>query len=167
MHYKYKKIRTIGVNGFSIRHTNADDVQMLGEIDGYTYIYATTLAEQHESLLFTKVTLSLQELQELELQRYLKSADTEVLQSIAMAKAEATVQKHINTTIKDLGYDDENSIAKYLVEGNPFYDECAAISIWIGNVWVYAHQVQADIVVGNRTMPTIEELIEELPKLVV
>lgn len=158
MHYKYKKIRTTGINGFSIRHTNTDDVQMLGEIDGYTYIYATTLAEQHESLLFTKVTLSLQELQELELQRYLKSAPTEVLQSIAMAKAEATVQNHINTTIKDLGYDDENSIAKYLVPTNKYYTQCSAISVWVGDVWTIANASQAT---------TLEELLAELPELVV
>ena len=80
--------------------------------------------------------------------------------------AEQAVQTHINTTVKDLGYDDENSIAKYLVADNPFYTECKAISLWIGSVWVYLHTVQADVLASNRTEPTIEELIEELPKYV-
>ena len=78
---------------------------------------------------------------------------------------ERDVQAHINTTVKDRGYDDENSIAKYLVEGNPFEPECKKISLWIGNVWTYTHQVQADIQTGTREIPTAEELIAELPTL--
>ena len=79
---------------------------------------------------------------------------------------ETTVQKHINDTVVAKGYDDENSIAKYLTVGNVFYTECVAISLWIGNVWAYIFQVQTDILDGVRTEPTIEELILELPKLV-
>ena len=82
-------------------------------------------------------------------------------------QAEQAIQSHINSVVTSRGYDNENSIAKYLVDGNPFYAECKAISLWIGNVWVYAHQVQADVMAGTRTMPTIEELIAELPALVV
>lgn len=78
---------------------------------------------------------------------------------------EEAIETHINTTVKAKGYNNQDSIAKYLVSGNPFYDECTAISLWIGNVWVYAHQVQADILAGTRAMPTLEELIAELPAL--
>lgn len=77
--------------------------------------------------------------------------------------AEALVQSHINSTVKGLGYDDENSIAKYLVDTNPFYIECKALSLWIGSVWVAVHGIQADVMAGNRTDPTLEELIAELP----
>lgn len=85
-----------------------------------------------------------------------------------LAKAmENAIENHINTTVKARGYNSQDSIAKYLVSGNPFYAECTAISLWIGSVWVYSHQVQADVLAGTRTMPTIEELIAELPELVV
>ena len=77
--------------------------------------------------------------------------------------AEQAVQTHINAKCVELGYDNENSIAKYLVEGNPFYTECKAISLWISDVWVYTHQVQADVVAGLREIPTNEELLAELP----
>lgn len=79
-------------------------------------------------------------------------------------EAENAIEEYINTTVKAKGYNSQDSIAKYLVSGNPFYAECTAISLWIGSVWVYSHQVQADVMAGTRTMPTIEELINELPK---
>lgn len=76
------------------------------------------------------------------------------------------VQTHIEKICQSLGYDNENSIAKYLVAENPFYTECKAISLWIGAVWTYANKVQTDVLAGTRTMPTIEELVAELPKYV-
>lgn len=78
-------------------------------------------------------------------------------------EAERAVQEHINAKCVELGYDSENSIAKYLVDGNAFYDECRQLSLWISDVWVYAHTVQSDVLAGTREMPTIEELIAELP----
>lgn len=86
------------------------------------------------------------------------------MQDVAKAMENA-IEAHINETVKAKGYNSQDSIAKYLVVGNPFYDECTAISLWIGSVWVYSHQVQADVMAGTRPMPTIEELIAELPKL--
>lgn len=77
---------------------------------------------------------------------------------------EQAVQSHINAKCVELGYDSENSIAKYLVIGNPFYDECRSISLWIGAVWVYVNQVKNDVEGGTRSMPTTEELLVELPK---
>lgn len=90
----------------------------------------------------------------------------EIIATTVKAMEEA-IEDHINTTVKARGYNSQDSIAKYLVSGNPFYAECTAISLWIGSVWVYSHQVQADVMAGTRTMPTIEELIAELPELVV
>lgn len=88
------------------------------------------------------------------------------VQDVAKAM-EQGIENLINETVKAKGYNSQDSIAKYLVSGNPFYDECTAISLWIGNVWVYAHQVQADVLAGTRPMPTLEALIAELPELVV
>ena len=90
---------------------------------------------------------------------------TKKLQDTAKAM-EQGIENHINETVKAKGYNSQDSIAKYLVQGNPFYDECTAISLWIGSVWVYSHQVQADVMANTRAMPTIEELIAELPEMV-
>jgi len=77
---------------------------------------------------------------------------------------EQAVQSSINAKCVELGYDNENSIAKYLVVDNPFYDECRSISLWIGAVWVYVNQVKNDVEGGTRSMPATEELLAELPK---
>ena len=90
----------------------------------------------------------------------------EIIATTVKAMEEA-IETHINTTVKAKGYNSQDSIAKYLVSGNPFYAECTTISLWIGSVWVYSHQVQADVMAGTRVMPTIEELIAELPALVI
>lgn len=90
-----------------------------------------------------------------------KRTQEELLAIVAPMEAEKAVQKHINSVVKGLGYDNENSIAKYLVEGNPFYDECVAISLWVGSVWATVHQIQADVVAGNRDIPT--DIVAELP----
>ena len=79
---------------------------------------------------------------------------------------EKAVQAHINSVVKTKDYDNENSIAKYLVDTNPFYEECKAISVWIGNVWIKAHEIQREVVEGTRAMPTVDEVIVELPVLV-
>jgi len=71
---------------------------------------------------------------------------------------EQAVQSHLDKTARAKGYDDINSIAKYLVEGNQFYPECYAISIWCAEVWAYCYD-QVDIFKG-----TVEEFILTLPK---
>jgi len=85
----------------------------------------------------------------------------EVVQE-AIKNAEHAVQAYINSVVVSRGYDNENSIAKYLVEGNPFYAECKALSLWIGSVWVATHEVQSEVVLTG-VLPTIEELMVRLP----
>ncbi len=60
-----------------------------------------------------------------------------------------------------MGYDGENSIAKYLVEGNPFYEECKKISMWIGYVWVNVYRYSTDV----SQFISVEDIISNLPKL--
>lgn len=74
------------------------------------------------------------------------------------------VQKYINNTIYDLGYDSPDSIAKYLIEDNPFYEECKSLSLWIGNVWKKTYAIINEVSDGVRPKPTMEELLAELPK---
>ena len=84
----------------------------------------------------------------------MKHTQEELLAIVAPIQAERAVQAHINSVVRYIGYDDENSIAKYLVVGNAFYGECKKISLWIGSVWVATH---------NSTAATVEELIASLP----
>lgn len=85
--------------------------------------------------------------------------DEEIL-AIKSKSIEQAVQSHINAKCVSLGYDNENSIAKYLVEGNQFYEECKSLSLWIGNVWVKTFSIINEV----RPIPTIEEILAELPE---
>jgi len=98
---------------------------------------------------FTEGELSIAEQEAKELQ---------IINAQKMNEAERAVQKYINNRVKALGYDDENSISKYLVQDNAFYKECKAISLWIGNIWLKVHDIKD-------TVSSIEELIELLPIL--
>ena len=64
-HYKYKKIVTGGSFGTTIGHRSSDEnkINTLGDIGEYTYIYAETLGEQPEDLIFEETTLSKEELE--------------------------------------------------------------------------------------------------------
>ena len=63
-HYKYKKIVTEGPFGTTIGHRSSDEnkINTLGDIGEYTYIYAETLGEQPEDLIFEEITLTKEEL---------------------------------------------------------------------------------------------------------
>ena len=64
MHYKYKKIVTEGAYGTTIGHRSSDEnkITTLGNIGEYTYIYAETLGEQPEDLIFEETTLTKEEI---------------------------------------------------------------------------------------------------------
>lgn len=78
---------------------------------------------------------------------------------------ELEVQKHLDTTAQSIGYDniytactyaDEPAVAKFQTEGR-------ALRAWRSLVWAHAAQVLADVQGGQRTTPTAEALIAELP----
>lgn len=92
-----------------------------------------------------------------------KRTKEELLAIVAPMEIEKEVENYITRTVQSKGYTNENSIAKYLVQGNPFYEECVTISLWIGNVWKTANDIRNDVVAGNRGIP--EDIISELPTL--
>lgn len=61
------------------------------------------------------------------------------------------------------GYTSRDSIGKYLVEGNPFYGECREMSLWIASCYVKCYEIEVETIEGRRTVPTIDEVINELP----
>jgi len=161
MHYKYRPIVTTGANGTTIRHTSTEDnpILTLGEIDGYTYIYsATPLVGQNENLIFTGGTLTLDEISELNNQRFLANTEVEVKQSMLYAQISAAVQKVLDDKAKSMGYDDINSAIVYIGSPNATYNtEAIALRNWKSDVWTYVNSDDA------KSNSTIDELITALP----
>jgi hypothetical protein len=81
---------------------------------------------------------------------------------------ESAVDQHIRTACATKGYDSENNLSKYMARPNsPWYAECIALGDWIDACWLKCHEVMNAATAGERTIPTAEELLAELPQLTI
>lgn len=73
------------------------------------------------------------------------------------------IEKKIDTQAQELRYDNMMSARSYTGYENPFQAEAQKLSVWASNCWVVAGQIEADVQGGVRDMPTIDEVLSELP----
>lgn len=66
---------------------------------------------------------------------------------------------------KDHRYDSRLTCALRAGYVGPFQAEGVAFATWMDNCNAYAYGVMGDVLAATRTIPTIEELISELPEL--
>jgi len=85
---------------------------------------------------------------------------TIVQKSLQINKA---IQTHLDNKAKEFRYDNMMSARSYAGYINPFQDEAQKLAIWASNCWVKAGEIEADVKAGNRAMPTIDEVLAELP----
>ena len=85
-----------------------------------------------------------------------------------IAARTAEVQAHMDDAARGFGYDSIYTAATYAEEPAvpKFQAEGRAFRAWRSRVWARCHEVMADVKAGKRPMPSREELIEELPALV-
>lgn len=79
----------------------------------------------------------------------------------------SAVQRHLDATAQARGYDSILSACSYAGAPNPFQAEGAAFLAWRGVVWATCYQVLADAQAGARPIPADDELIAELPVMVI
>jgi hypothetical protein len=79
------------------------------------------------------------------------------------------IQAHMDTAAKGYGYDDVKVAVTYAEEPSvpKFQAEGLAFRAWRSLVWAYAYDVLDKVQAGERTQPTADELIAELPALVI
>lgn len=91
--------------------------------------------------------------------------DAAVVMKMRETEMTNAVQSHLDTTARRLGYDSiatsvtyasEASVSKFQTEGQAFRE-------WRSLVWAHCHAVLAAVVAGERAVPTVAELIAELP----
>ena len=77
------------------------------------------------------------------------------------------VQRHMDTTVQERGYDNIFTACTYAEEPAvpEFQAEGQACREWRSRVWDYCYAVLADVESGSRAVQTEEELIAELPVL--
>lgn len=88
--------------------------------------------------------------------------DAKTLEILTTYKA--SMQEVIDKEAQNRGYDDINSIAKYQSYPNTYQDETVALGKWCSDYWTTGNTILNDVKLGNRELPTIEEVLLELPK---
>lgn len=78
----------------------------------------------------------------------------------------SAIQQFLDKKARSLRYDDMKSVRSYAGYVNTFQAEATHIASWCSSVWAYVGQVEAQVLAQTRTLPTIEELINELPAYV-
>jgi hypothetical protein len=79
----------------------------------------------------------------------------------------AAIQEHMDAAARLAGYDDIKNAVTYADEPSvpKFQAEGQALRAWRSLVWAYGYEQIAAVQSGSRSMPTPEELINELPIL--
>ena len=73
------------------------------------------------------------------------------------------IQNHLDTQAQSLRYDNINAIGKYVGYVNDFQAEAEELGSWASSCWKVAGQIEADVQAGTKSMPTVDEVIAELP----
>jgi len=73
------------------------------------------------------------------------------------------IQILLNKQALDLRYDNINSIGKYIGYDNPYREQAESLGLWVATIWAIAEQIEQDVKAGNRDMPTVDEVLAELP----
>lgn len=83
--------------------------------------------------------------------------------SKTVSEFENVIQSHLDAEANVYGYDNITNACSYSGAPNPFQAEAMSFVAWRGNVWAYCYQELAKVQAGTRPMPTIEQIISELP----
>lgn len=76
---------------------------------------------------------------------------------------EAGIQAHLDVTAQEAGYDNILTACSYVGAPNPFEEESKTFVTWRGNVWAYCYAELQKVISGERPMPTLADIISELP----
>ena len=97
-----------------------------------------------------------------------EAAPQDELDAIALEKARreltAAADGYVNSVAREHRYKDIHAVGIYQGQGNPFKAEADALGLFAGEVWKYMEQLEQDVLSNARSIPTVEELMAELPK---
>jgi hypothetical protein len=73
----------------------------------------------------------------------------------------------MDTNAKTKGYDNRyTASARAGVNGSPFQVEGSAFALWMDNCYFLGYKIIDDVQSGKRPLPSVDEFLAELPKLV-
>lgn len=101
---------------------------------------------------------------------YFSETPVEIVQSEARLINEfrTIIQRHLDEAAVRVGYDDIKTAVTYADEPSvpKFEAEGKALRAWRSVLWAYGYEQIAAVQSGDRVLPTPEQLIAELPPLV-
>lgn len=78
---------------------------------------------------------------------------------------ESEVEAHLDAVAKEQGYNTIYTAISYIGSTDPKWNaEGIALRDWRDSVWLATHGILNDVVAEVRTLPTIEQVIAELPE---
>ena len=77
------------------------------------------------------------------------------------------VQVYMDSKVQERNYDNVHTcVGTYLYSPiDKFRIEAEAVKDWVSYVWARCYEILAEVKAGNREVPTLEEVISELPEL--
>lgn len=78
----------------------------------------------------------------------------------------AAVQTHLDSTARADGWDSIYTASLRAAFPGPWQAKGVAYATWMDSCWMKCHDVQAAVAAGIRPIPTVTELVAELPSLV-
>jgi len=84
-----------------------------------------------------------------------------------LAAIKGAIQAHLDATAVRLGYDNINTISKFMGFDNPFRTTAEALALYCANTWIYVESELVKMADNGRSIPTNEEAVAELPTFVV
>lgn len=83
-------------------------------------------------------------------------------------KFEIAIQAHLDGSAREMGYDSIHTAVTYADEDSveKFQQEGQALRSWRSLVWKYAYDQLSLVTSGQRSKPSIQDFIEELPALI-
>lgn len=80
------------------------------------------------------------------------------------AEISSAIQSMLDSKAQELRYDNINSIAKYIGYDNPFRTEAEALGLWCASCWAELAIIEEEVESGERVLPSLEEILAELPE---
>ncbi|MCX7759437.1 MAG: hypothetical protein N2169_07535 [bacterium] len=77
---------------------------------------------------------------------------------------EQIIDNFINMKAQEKGYDNRITCTMRAGYPSPWQAECIRFALWMDSCYLYCYQALNDVKQGKRPAPTIEQLLEELPK---
>lgn len=91
-----------------------------------------------------------------------EQANIEEMQKFFMDK----IQEYMDEKAKTYGFDNVFNAASYQnSKVDKFKSDAQTVLDWRDQTWATAYAIMENVLVGNRKIPTLEELMEELPKI--